>query len=339
MKKTIKSTHALLKALEAYFRQDSESDIWVYSGRTAIGCLLVKNPGNDKRIIFKPSNSIHPAGGTRIEEFMRRTPKFKGHTIDNYIYVARRFKDNAKRLSKVNRQLTLVAVDVEKGSLTIYGSMNIDRNILNHLVHFGDHIEFSVSYDFEGLLRHQGFDRGKRQPIMQIQERQPNPAVFFSYSWDDEKHKLWVLKLAADLIKNGIDVLIDEWDLERYKNDLHYFMESGIRESDKVVMVCTPNYARRANEREGGVGVEHTIITGEFYDKDKANKYIPIAKNYDRSFKECLPGYMKTKYAIDFSHEDGYKDKVDELIRKILNVPRYKKPQLGKLPDLISGEL
>jgi hypothetical protein len=116
-------------------------------------------------------------------------------------------------------------------------------------------------------------------------------------------------------------------------------MESGIRESDKVVMICTPNYARRANDRKGGVGVEHTIITGEFYDKDKANKYIPIAKNYAKSFLECLPAYMKTRYAIDFSQEDDYKSKFDELVRRIRNVPRFKKPQLGKLPDLRSNEL
>jgi hypothetical protein len=163
--------------------------------------------------------------------------------------------------------------------------------------------------------------------------------VFFSYAWDDEKHKLWVLRLASNLIKNGIDVIIDEWNLEDYNNDLHHFMESGIRESDKVIMICTPNYARRANDRAGGVGIEHTIITGEFYDKDKANKYIPIVRNYKSSFLECLPAYMKTRYAIDFSGEDDYKGKFDELVRKILNVPRFKKPQLGSLPALRSDEL
>jgi len=339
MKKTISSIHDLLNELAAYFKDDLDADIWVYSGKATLGSLLLKNTGNSKRIILKPSDSANPVGGTRIEEFMSQTTTFKGHAIDNYMYIARRFKDNAKRLAKVDRQLTLMAVDIEKKSLTVYGSMNIDLNVLNHLVQFGEKGRFSVSYDFEGLLKHQGFGPSKAQPITQIEERQPNPVVFFSYSWDDEKHKLWVLKLASNLIKSGIDVIIDEWNLEDYKNDLHYFMESGIKESDKIIMICTPNYALRANDREGGVGVEHTIITGEFYEKDKANKYIPIVRSYKRTFSECLPAYMKTKYAIDFSREEDYKGKFDELVRKILNVPRFKKPQLGSLPDLRSDEL
>ena len=53
---------------------------------------------------------------------------------------------------------------------------------------------------------------------------------------------------------------------------LSSFMESGIRDSDYVIMICTPKYAKKANEREGGVGIENTIITGEYYDKKKGRK-------------------------------------------------------------------
>jgi len=38
------------------------------------------------------------------------------------------------------------------------------------------------------------------------------------------------------LIKNGIDVLIDEWDLENFNNDLHQFMETGIREAEENIL-------------------------------------------------------------------------------------------------------
>jgi len=36
--------------------------------------------------------------------------------------------------------------------------------------------------------------------------------VFISYSWDSEAHKEWVLNLANNLIKNGIGVLLDQYD-------------------------------------------------------------------------------------------------------------------------------
>ena len=38
--------------------------------------------------------------------------------------------------------------------------------------------------------------------------------VFVSYSHDDEKHKEWVYKLSCDLVKNGIDTILDQWDLK-----------------------------------------------------------------------------------------------------------------------------
>ena len=217
--------------------------------------------------------------------------------------------------------------------------MVIDLNLLNILVEFSSYLKVAISYDFEGLLKHQGFDSKRNQPITRIEERANAPLVFFSYSWEAEDHKLWVLKLAADLIKNGIDVLIDEWDLDRYKNDLHFFMEAGIREADKVIMICTPQYAKKANKRLGGVGVENTIITGEFYDKNKSAKFITIAKNYKNNFIECIPSYVKTRYTLDFHKNENYKNSFDELIRKILNVPRYQKPKLGKLPNLTSAEI
>ena len=111
--------------------------------------------------------------------------------------------------------------------------------------------------------------------------------------------RYWVLKLAADLIRSGVQVLIDEWDLQEYDDDLNHFMETGIRESDYVVLVCTPEYRKRANDRKGGVGVESTIVTGEFYDPSKARKFVPILRNAEGGHQSCLPSYLKSRYAID----------------------------------------
>ncbi|MFW9876760.1 MAG: toll/interleukin-1 receptor domain-containing protein [Candidatus Thorarchaeota archaeon] len=336
---TINNIYDLLQDLEDFLISKYKPEIWVYNRKNYYGALLIKNSGNDKRLLIKASDSINPLGGSRIEKTIYKTSTFRGYEIDNYIIIARTFKDNAKRLAKVNRELTLISVDEENLGLTIFGSMNIDLNILNYFVEYSNERGISISYDFEGLLKHQGFDNNKQKTITQIEERQANPSVFFSYSWDSESHKFWVLKLASDLIKNGINVIIDEWDLEKYRDDLKYFMESGIREADKVILICTPNYAQKTNNREGGVGVENTIITGEFYDKSKSNKYLTIVKDYKQEFTECLPSYLKTKYAIDFNISNNYKQKFDELIRKILNIPKYKKPKLGKLPNLKSDEI
>ena len=126
---------------------------------------------------------------------------------------------------------------------------------------------------------------------------------------------------------------------KKYRNDFHFFMESGIKESDYVVMVCTPNYAKRANARKGGVGIENTIITGEFYDEDTAYKYIPLIRNNRIKIVETLPTYLKTKYAIDFTDDSKYAQKFEELLRRIFKIPRYKKPKLGEIPNLKSENI
>jgi len=335
----MKNIYDFLEEFEIYLKKKADNELWVYSGHSYYGSLLIKNPGNNKRILLKPSDSINPLGGKKIQDSISKTPRYKGFEISNYIFIANSFKEIANRIAKSNKQITLVSVNIQEKSITVNGAMNLDLNVLNHIIEFANSLEFEISYDFQGLLKHQGFDQKKEKTITQIEERVSNPVVFFSYSWDSDEHRFWVLKLASELIKNGIDVLIDEWDLARYNNDLHVFMESGIRNSDKVVMICTPSYSQKANDRQGGVGVENTIITGEFYDKLKVNKFISIVRKYDNKIVDSLPSYLKTKFSIDFSNDSEFRIKVEELERKILNIPRFKKPNLGKLVTFESNEI
>ena len=53
------------------------------------------------------------------------------------------------------------------------------------------------------------------------------PTVFISYSHDDESHKDWVLQLATRLRSNGLNVLLDRWNL-KLGQDLASFMERGL---------------------------------------------------------------------------------------------------------------
>ncbi len=65
--------------------------------------------------------------------------------------------------------------------------------------------------------------------------------VFISYSHDSEEHKAWVADLARFLISNGIDVVIDAWNLRRGE-DIPKFMEDGLSSADRVLMICTERY-------------------------------------------------------------------------------------------------
>ena len=40
-----------------------------------------------------------------------------------------------------------------------------------------------------------------------------HPKVFISYSHDSPEHRRWVSELAVKLRHNGIDAILDQWDL------------------------------------------------------------------------------------------------------------------------------
>ena len=335
MEQKISSTYVLLKTLREFLYKKYNDQFWTYSKYNLYGRALIKNKANEKRYLFNPWDSEAVSGKRKLQNFLDKTREFQSHIVDTYIFIGREFRDNAKQYSRVEKNIVLVEVNFENKYLILYGSMNMEAVLLNAIIEFAVTIGFEISYDFEGILKH----RNGVPNVEKVEKRQIPSKVFISYSWDSDKHRRWVLKLAADLIKNGIHVLIDEWDLEDYRNDLQFFMESGIRESDFVIIICTPNYAERANARIGGVGVENTIITGDFYNEEKGLKYIPIARLYDQRITDCLPTYLRTKFIIDFRDDKKYDSKLEELIRKILNIPKYKRPQLGKQPSFASEEI
>ena len=334
----LNSTYKILSKFRIFLENYEPSQFWVYSKYKEFGSLLVKNTGNDERSLFKPWDTDLPIGTNKLKKFIESNKKYKGHFVDKYIIIGKKFRDNSKRFSRVEKNLTLVEVNFIEKEIILFFSNNIDHLLLNSVIEFSDYVKYKISYDFQGVLKHSGFKKNGEQ-ITEVESTRTNPSVFLSYSWDNEAHKLWVLKLASELMRNGINVLIDEWDLRKYKNDLQFFMESGIRESDYVIMVCTSMYAHKVNKRQGGVGIENTIITGEFFDENRSEKFIPIVRQYSKDLRDSLPSYLKTRYAIDFSIDTNFDKRIDELIRMIFNVPKYKKPKLGKIPNLNSKNI
>jgi hypothetical protein len=121
--------------------------------------------------------------------------------------------------------------------------------------------------------------------------------VFISYSHDDPVHKKWVLNLTKDLKKKGFEPIIDQTHLIPGTDILH-FAESAVEYSDYVLMICTPNYANKANNRIAGVGWEVSMITSELFNgKGIDGKFIAILKEGDPSIS--IPKFMKTKLYVD----------------------------------------
>ena len=72
--------------------------------------------------------------------------------------------------------------------------------------------------------------------------------VFISYAWESEKHETWVKDLASRLCKDGIETTLDKWELHK-GDEITKFMEAGVRDHDRVLIICTPEYKRKADGR------------------------------------------------------------------------------------------
>jgi hypothetical protein len=188
-------------------------------------------------------------------------------------------------------------------------------------------ISTKKNFDFENL------------PVIEQQESAvttniiENPTVFLSYSWDNEEHKNWILSLASKLIENGVNVLLDRYELIPGKNILH-FMDNAINQADKVVMIFTPNYKLKADKREGGVGYEYSILNVDLYKSISSNnKYIPVLK--EGTVENAIPDFIQQFIAIHMTENYRFDEKVNELLLAIYDKPLIEKPKLGKRPDFI----
>lgn len=165
-----------------------------------------------------------------------------------------------------------------------------------------------------------------------------NPKVFISYSWHPEKNKIWVQRLAERLIQDGVNVKLDVWDL-KHGHDKYVFMEQMVKDSDikKVLVICNEDYARKGDDRTGGVGTESTIMSSDIYSLAEQTKFIPILVEKKNS-EPCLPTFLKSRMYIDMSSNDIYELGYDQLLRDIYEKPLLRKPALGKMPSYLEAD-
>jgi hypothetical protein len=170
-------------------------------------------------------------------------------------------------------------------------------------------------------------------------EKPLTPKIFISYSWSSPEHEQWVLDLATRLVTDGVEVILDKWDL-REGQDKITFMERMVNDESvsKVLAVCDKKYAEKANERRGGVGTESQIISKEVYERVDQRKFIALVTEYYEDGRECVPTFFKDRIFIDMSSEEKSYENYARLVRAIYDKPQHVKPQLGKAPSYLFDE-
>ncbi|MEO7922973.1 MAG: SEFIR domain-containing protein [Chitinophagaceae bacterium] len=170
-------------------------------------------------------------------------------------------------------------------------------------------------------------------------ETTKTPKVFISYSWTTPLHEDWVINLAERLMSDGVEVIIDKWNLKE-GHDKYTFMESMVtsKDVDKVLIILDKKYSEKADDRSGGVGTETQIISPQIYSNVSQEKFIPIVTERDENGKEYLPAYLESRIYIDLSSSEHFESNYEKLLRNIFQRPAYSKPKIGRAPSYLFEE-
>lgn len=136
----------------------------------------------------------------------------------------------------------------------------------------------------------------------------------------------WVKQFACDLEALGdFEIYLDQ----NLPKGLSFtrFMEVGIANADKVLVIGTPEYKRKA-EAGKGVAFEEAIISTELMQDIDTLKYYPILRS--GSFDTSFPPILQGRNGDDLTNDEEYKDKLQIIADSILN----EKP----LPKIFSKE-
>ncbi len=123
-------------------------------------------------------------------------------------------------------------------------------------------------------------------------------SVFISYAVESDEHSKKVQNFANKLKLHGLDVSIftDMKLGERFRTFMH-----KIRESDFTLMICTPEYQRRADFGIGGLAEEWNIVTSSVVSSTDERKFIPVLFSGD--WQTSLPMWALGKMGIDYRNE------------------------------------
>ncbi len=156
--------------------------------------------------------------------------------------------------------------------------------------------------------------------------------IFISYSHDSDDHKRRVRELAKRLIKEGLTVVLDQYQFPPPVQGWDVWSEQQARKADYVLVICTAKYCRRFDDEAPvgtgrGVRAEAQIIRQILYDANQHNEKF-IAVLLEGADENSIPLRLKphARYRLNAEYEDLY--------RHLTNQPPFVPPALGLIQHL-----
>ena len=167
------------------------------------------------------------------------------------------------------------------------------------------------------------------QAVYQVQsyvadQELKRPECFISYAWGAPEHERWVERhLATDLLKAGIEVVLDRWENARIGKSVSRFV-SRIEKCDLVMVVGTPLYRKKYENKLSSAG---SVVAAEVDLIDlrllgaEAEKESVLPLLLEGDGKSSLPPLMRGRVYADFRDEQAYFTTAFDLILSLYDIP------------------
>lgn len=157
-------------------------------------------------------------------------------------------------------------------------------------------------------------------------ERNINPpSCFVSYAWGVQEHEDWVeRRLASDLQKAGIIVVLDKWDNNRIGSSIPRFVER-VFSCDKVIVVGSEAYREKYENKQqmrGYVVAAEGDLIGKRLLGGEADKMNVLPVLAQGEALASFPNILQGRVYADFRSEADYYESILELIFDIYSFDR-----------------
>ncbi|MFH2055281.1 MAG: TIR domain-containing protein [bacterium] len=157
-----------------------------------------------------------------------------------------------------------------------------------------------------------------------VEEQKIKPAeCFISYAWGVTEHERWVEKrLATDLQKAGISVILDRWHNEKVGVSVARFIER-IEKCGRVIMVGTPLYRHKYENKDTKTGyvvaAEVDLIANRLLGTEKQKESV-LPLLLDGEKQGSLPPLLHGRVYGDFRKEEAYFTQAFDLILDLYDI-------------------
>jgi len=150
------------------------------------------------------------------------------------------------------------------------------------------------------------------------------PECFISYAWGNMEQERWIeIRLATDLQKAGIEVVLDRWENARIGASVPRFVER-VGKADRVIVVGTPLYQKKYENSEPMrsfvLAAEGDLIGKRMIgSEDEKQTVLPVL--LEGSVESAFPLLLQGRVYADFRNNETYFEKALELLLSLYQIP------------------